>query len=150
MEFESKYKTFYWLENVVCEMTVILSKGRWVNYRGRVCTSSKPQESCARFTLCCEAVLKNTGKWLARVLTHWGWDKWPPFRRRQLEMHFRERKHLYFNWYFTVGQINNIFALVQIMVWRWPGDKPLSEPIMVNLLIHICVNWPQWVKKRST
>ena len=30
--------------------------------------------------------------------------------------------------------INNIPALVQIMVWCRPGDKPLSEPMMVNLL----------------
>ena len=43
------------------------------------------------------------------------------------------------------GLINNIPALVQIMVWRRPGDKPVSEPIMVNLLTHICVTRPQWV-----
>ena len=42
--------------------------------------------------------------------------------------------------------INNIPALVQIMAWRRPGDKPLSEPIMVYLLTHICVTRPQWVK----
>ena len=29
------------------------------------------------------------------------------------------------------GPINNIPALVQIMVWRRRGDKPLSQPIMV-------------------
>ena len=29
------------------------------------------------------------------------------------------------------GRINNIPALVQIMAWRSPGDKPLSEPMMV-------------------
>ena len=34
-------------------------------------------------------------------------------------------------------QINNIPALLQIMAWHWPGDKPLSEPIMVSLLTHI-------------
>ena len=28
-------------------------------------------------------------------------------------------------------RINNIPALVQIMAWRRPGDKPLSEPMMV-------------------
>ena len=44
------------------------------------------------------------------------------------------------------SQINNIPALVQIMAWRRPGDKPLSEPIMVSLLTHICVTRPQWVK----
>ena len=32
------------------------------------------------------------------------------------------------------GPINNI-----------PGDRPLSEPIMVSLVTHICVNRPQWV-----
>ena len=30
------------------------------------------------------------------------------------------------------GPINNIPALVQIMAWRRPGDKPLSEPMMVR------------------
>ena len=43
------------------------------------------------------------------------------------------------------GSINNIPALVQIMAWRLPGDKPLSEPMMVNLSTHICVTRPQWV-----
>ena len=43
------------------------------------------------------------------------------------------------------GPINNIPALVQIMAWRRPGDKPLSEAMMVNLLTHICVSRPQWV-----
>ena len=32
------------------------------------------------------------------------------------------------------GPINNIPALVQIMAWCRPGDKPLSEPMMVSLL----------------
>ena len=44
------------------------------------------------------------------------------------------------------GLIYNTLALVQMMAWRRPGDKPLSEPIMVNLLTHICVTRPQWVK----
>ena len=43
-------------------------------------------------------------------------------------------------------RINNIPALVQIMAWRRPGDKPLSEPMMVNSQTHICVTLPQWVK----
>ena len=34
-------------------------------------------------------------------------------------------------------QINNIPALV--------GAKPLSEPMMLSLLMHICVTRPQWV-----
>ena len=43
------------------------------------------------------------------------------------------------------GRTNNIPALVQIMAWRRPGDKPLSEPMMVSLPTHICVTRPQWV-----
>ena len=35
--------------------------------------------------------------------------------------------------------INNIPALVLIMAWRRPGDKPLFEPMLVKSLTHICV-----------
>ena len=44
------------------------------------------------------------------------------------------------------GPINNIPASVQIMAWRRPGDKPLSEPMVVRLPTHICVIRPQLVK----
>ena len=40
------------------------------------------------------------------------------------------------------GPINNIPAMVQIMAWRRPGDKPLSEPLVVSLPTHICVARP--------
>ena len=43
------------------------------------------------------------------------------------------------------GPINNIPTLVQIMACHRPGDKPLSEQMMVSLLAHICVTQPQWV-----
>ena len=46
---------------------------------------------------------------------------------------------------FPRGSINNIPVLVQIMAWHWSGYKPLSETIMDNLLMHICVARPQWV-----
>ena len=42
--------------------------------------------------------------------------------------------------------IENMAALVQTMAWRRPGNKALSEPMMVSLLAHICVTRPQWVK----
>ena len=35
------------------------------------------------------------------------------------------------------------------MAWRRPGDKPLSEPMMVSLPTHIGVTRPQWVKKEQ-
>ena len=44
------------------------------------------------------------------------------------------------------GPINNIPALVQIMAWHCPGNKPLSEAMVVNLPTHICVSRPQWDK----
>ena len=44
------------------------------------------------------------------------------------------------------GSINNNPALFQMMAWRRPGDKPLSEPMMVSSLTHICVTRPQLVK----
>ena len=46
----------------------------------------------------------------------------------------------------TGGPTDHIPTLVQIMAWRWPGDKPLSEPMMVRLPTHSCVTRPQWVK----
>ena len=47
------------------------------------------------------------------------------------------------------GLINNISASVLIMAWRRPGDKPLSEPMLVRSLTHICVTRPQWVKSAA-
>ena len=44
------------------------------------------------------------------------------------------------------GPTNDIPALVQIMDWCRPGDKPLSEAIMVSLLRHTCATRPQWGK----
>ena len=36
------------------------------------------------------------------------------------------------------------------MAWCRPGDKPLSEPMMFNLLTHRCVTRPQWIKWTKT
>ena len=36
------------------------------------------------------------------------------------------------------------------MAWRRPGDKSLSEPMMVRLSTHICVTRPQWVNKKHS
>ena len=33
--------------------------------------------------------------------------------------------------YVSESLIDNIAALVQIMAWRWTGDKPLSEAMFV-------------------
>ena len=44
------------------------------------------------------------------------------------------------------GSINNTLALAQMMAWRRPGDKPLSETMVVRLRTHIGVTRPRWVK----
>ena len=46
-------------------------------------------------------------------------------------------------------RINNIPALVQIMAWRRPGNKPLFALMMGNSLTHICLTRPQWVKSQG-
>ena len=71
------------------------------------------------------------------LLTHWGWDKmaailqtfsnafpWMKTFKFQLKFHW--------SLFVPKGPINNIPALVQIMAWWWPGDKALSEQMMVE------------------
>ena len=84
-------------------------------------------------------------------ISHWGWHKmaanflttfsnsfsWMKVYKFWLRFHSR---------FVLKGPIDNIPALVQIMAWRRPGDKPLSETMMVSLLRHICITRPQWVK----
>ena len=81
---------------------------------------------------------------------------------RQNCHHFADKifKYIYFNenvWislkislkFVPKFWINNISALVQIMASRLPGDKPLSESMLVSLLMYICVTRPQWVKHHA-
>ena len=97
----------------------------------------------------------------------WGpWDhiistKFNPLRPRQNGRHFADDtlNLIFLNdvrmWikislkFAPKGPINNIPALVQIMAWRRPGNKPLFEPMMVSLLTHIWVTWPQWVNTQN-
>ena len=36
------------------------------------------------------------------------------------------------------------------MAWHRPGNKPLSQPLVVSLLMHICIPQPQWVSTHLT
>ena len=88
-------------------------------------------------------------------------DKWGCFNSLRLRQNVRHFPDDSFQWIFYNENlwilievalkfvpkcpINNIPALVRIMAWRRPGDKPLSEPMMVSLLTHICVTRPQRV-----
>ena len=84
------------------------------------------------------------------VLTHWGWDKMAAlFADGTFKCIFLSETvgiSIKISLKFVhKGPINNIPALVQIMAWRPPGDKPLSEPMVARLPTHICVTRPQWV-----
>ena len=48
---------------------------------------------------------------------------------------------------FSMSPINNILTLAQIMAWHY---KPLSELMMVELLMHIYVSKPQWINDTRT
>ena len=85
------------------------------------------------------------------TLTHCGRDKMAAIFQTTFSNAFSWMKmfklRLRFHWsLFQKGPMNNIPALVQIMAWRRPGDKPLSEAMMVSILTHICVSRLQWVK----
>ena len=43
-------------------------------------------------------------------ITHWGWDKWPPFARRHFQMHFLEWKYINFDGDFIeiCSQLSNL------------------------------------------
>ena len=78
------------------------------------------------------------------VLTHEAETKWTQLYRWHFQMHFTEWKYMNFEDFIKISQkfvprgpINNISALVQVMAWRRPVDKTLSEPMMVSLLMHI-------------
>ena len=81
------------------------------------------------------------------MLTHWGRDKMASISQTTLSNAFCWIKMISLN-FVPKGPINNIPALVQIMAWCRSGNKPLSEPMMVSLLMHICITWPQWVNKK--
>ena len=79
-------------------------------------------------------------------LTRWGQDKWPPFSRRHFFLNENVQIFIKISLNFVPkGPIKNIPALIQIIAWRRPGDKPLSESMMGSLLTRICVTRPQWV-----
>ena len=40
-----------------------------------------------------------------------------------------------FHWFVPKDPVSNIPALVQIVAWRRPGDKLLSESMMASLLM---------------
>ena len=73
------------------------------------------------------------------VLTHWGQDKMGAIFQTTIFKCIFLTENAWISIRISLqfvpnpmGPINNIPALVQIMAWRQPGDKALSEPMMVR------------------
>ena len=81
------------------------------------------------------------------ALTHWGRDEIGAILQTTFSNAFSWMKMSWFRLkcHWVLFTINNSLVLVQIMAWRRPGDKPLSEPMMIILLTHIWVKQPHWV-----
>ena len=139
----SHYSTQYWL---------LISEDLWhsheSNFKGKV-PANGLYNTFENYTFKKVTAICSRGQWVNTL------------RPRRNE-HFADDifKRIFFNenvWISTKislkfvpkGPINNILALIRIMAWRRPGDKPLSEPMMVSLPTHICVTRPQWVKTLS-
>ena len=93
----------------------------------------------------------NLDPFLAVQLTHWGRDQMDAISQMTFSIAFPLIENIWIPIKISLlfvprSPINIIRALVQVMAWRRPGDKPLSEPIIDRLPPHICVTRPQWVK----
>ena len=95
--------------------------------------SAYSRENWAVHVTCChmDTVLQSD-------LTHWGHDKMAGIFQT-FSNAFSWMKMYEFHWFLPKGPINNIPVLVQIMAWGRPGDKPLSEPMLVKFTdAYIC------------
>ena len=89
----------------------------------------------------------SSGKWRPyclglNVLTHWGRDKMAAIFQTTFSNGFSGNENVWISINISLkfvprGPINNIPTLLQVMAWRRPGDKPLSELMMVRLTTHI-------------
>ena len=99
---------------------------------GRELPSSQQESLCA-----VAATMDFWKKEMKRAkVSHWGGDKMAAIFQKKISKAFpsMEKKLNFINnslKFNPKGPIDNIPALVHIMAWRRPGDKPLSESIMV-------------------
>ena len=79
------------------------------------------------------------------MLARWGRDKMAAISHTIFSNAFLKKcVSLKISLKFVPGARINIIPVVgQMMACRRPGDEPLSEPMMVNLLTRICVARPQ-------
>ena len=92
---------------------------------------------------------------LFQALTHWGLDKMADISQTTFSNAFSwieiYQFRFIFHWSLFLRVELTIFQhRLRWLAWRRPGDKPLSEPMLISLPTHICVTRPQWVKWLST
>ena len=132
-------------ENYIFKFTATSPRGQWVNgvkYVADVHISRAPEFGGLDY---------GTDP---RSLTHWGRDEVDAISQTTFSNAFSWKKMSEFRLKFPLkfvpkSPIDNIPELFQIMAWRRPGDRPLSEAMMVSFLTHICVAQPQWVNPLS-
>ena len=97
----------------------------------------------------------SSGKWRPfclgfNVLTHWGRDKMAAISQTTTFKYIFLNENVIISAkislkFVPTGPIDNIPAFIQIMAWCRPGDKSLSEPMMVRLPTRKSITRPQWV-----
>ena len=79
--------------------------------------------------------------------THWGRDRMAAILQKTFWSEFCWMFKISLKSAFKIPNYD-FTALFQIMAWRRPGDKSLSEPMTIRLPPHICVTLPQWVNAK--
>ena len=172
LDFENRVRsvTFSVLDRLFFWLGIQYDSIMWVIMRRRGVSSERRRSSYSSFAMVwdkclqfdnshCSGTFSTLFCLLHNCLTHWGQDKIAVISQMTFS-NASSRTKMYGFWlrfhlkFVPDVQINNIPGLVQIMAWRRPGDKPLSEPRMVNSLMHICVTQPQhvdfhWTQKAS-
>ena len=93
---------------------------------------------------------------LVHLLHYWSYpvmfNSSPPrqngrhFRSRHFQMHFHERRVLYFHSNFIrVCPIDKVSALVQVMARDRTGVKPLPEPMRIYFTDTYMQQWGRWI-----
>ena len=82
-------------------------------------------------------------------LSNWSLDKMPSILQTTFSNTFSWIKINAFQLKFPKVPIDNIPALVQIMAWRLPGDKPLSEPMALGYWRIYASLGLKWVNENS-
>ena len=70
-------------------------------------------------------------KWMAFLRQFWSAFSWIKIFEFPIKISLK---------FVPKGPINNIPALIEIMAWRRPGDKPLSELMMISLPVSLRLN----------